>query len=165
MKNMIINALLALLPPTRFFAVKRNLLRLLGITIGRGSKICGTVQFYGAGRVTIGKDCWIGIGCKFYTSINSEVIIGDCADIAPEVVFMCGSHEVGGPSRRAGKGKSANIYVGKGSWVGIRTLLLGGCAIEESCVVGANSLLLGGKYPSSSLIVGSPGKVVRKLDN
>jgi acetyltransferase-like isoleucine patch superfamily enzyme len=164
MKYMIANLLLALIPPTRFFGLKRTLLRALGITVGQGTRICGGVQFFGAGRVAIGRDCWIGINTRFYTSLGRDVTIGDRCDVAPDVCFMNGTHEMGGPERRAGAGMSADIVVGSGSWVGVRSILLGGARIGEGSMVAAGSLVLGQDTPPDSLLAGSPAKLLRKLD-
>jgi maltose O-acetyltransferase len=164
MKYLIACLLLDILPPTRFFAAKRILLRLLGIVVGPRTRVCGRVKFYGAGKVVIGADCWIGIGTKFYTSVGADVIIGDRCDIAPEVAFMCGSHTMGNALRRAGTGRAGTIRVGEGCWLGIRATLLGGTEVGKSCVVGASSLLLEKSYPPSSLIVGVPASVTRSLD-
>lgn len=163
MRYIIVNLILALLPPTRFFAFKAKLLRCLGVDIHPSSKVCGDVRFYGAGRVTIGEGCWIGLGCTFYTSKTGHIVIGDCCDIAPQVAFMCGSHEIGGPERRAGEGIADSIVVGEGCWIGIRTTLLGGARVGASSIVGAGSLLLPADYPNDFLVAGIPAKPKKGL--
>ena len=158
MRYMIANMLLVLLPPTRFFAVKRTLLRWLGVSIGPSTRICGGVAFYGAGRVVIGRETWVGIDCRFYTSLGYIIEIGDSCDVAPELTFINGTHSIGGAERRAGANKADNIRIGSGTWVGARALVLGGADVGDSSVIGANSMLLPTIYPSSSLILGSPAK-------
>ena len=165
MKYYIANAILYLLPPTRFFYLKRVILRLLGLSIGRETKVCGAVKFYGAGRIVIGANTWVGIGCKFYTSQGGDVFVGSRCDIAPEVAFHCGSHEIGDLTRRAGTGTARSIHVGNGSWIGVRSTILAGTEIGESCIVGAASLVLGECFLSSSLILGVPARVIRKLED
>jgi maltose O-acetyltransferase len=162
-KNAIASLILMVLPTTRCFAIKRYFLTLLGISIGRGTSVCGRVIFLGAGKVTIGANCWIGPGVRFYTSANGSVILGDHCDIAPEVCFATGSHLIGGAERRAGEGTSDDIVVSSGTWIGTRAILLGGCQIQGPSVVGAQSLLLAEMYPGNAVIVGSPGRVVKML--
>lgn len=157
------NFILAILPPTRLFGLKRFLLCRLGIFIGEGTRVCGAVKFYGGGRVLVGAECWVGLGASFYTSPGADVEIGDRCDIAPQVAFMCGSHELGTPERRAGNGKASTIRVGAGTWLGIRSILLGGVEVGASSIVGAGSLLLPGAYPENSLLLGAPAKVKREL--
>lgn len=163
MRYMLINAIFSILPPTRFFEFKRLLLGWLGVMIGEGTKVCGAVKFYGGGKVIIGNNCWIGIGSKFFTSHDANIVIGNRCDIAPEVLFHCGSHEIGDVERRAGSGKSIGIHIHDGNWIGVRSVVLGGCELGAGSIVGANSLLIGQKYQGSKLIVGSPGRSTRDL--
>jgi maltose O-acetyltransferase len=158
------NLLLILLPTTRFFAVKRAILRILGIRVGEGTNVCGDVRFYGGGRIFIGNDCWIGIGTKFYTTVEADIVVEDNCDIAPEVSFVCGSHEIGNRERRAGVGKGTAIRIGKGSWVGCGATVLGGCHLGAASVVSARALLTGNPYAESVLLMGVPARVVRSLD-
>jgi carbonic anhydrase/acetyltransferase-like protein (isoleucine patch superfamily) len=54
--------------------------------------------------------------------------------------------------------------IGRGSLVGIGSIVLNGARIGEECLVGANTLITEGKeFPPRSMIMGSPGKVVREL--
>lgn len=163
MAYMFANLMLALLPPTRFFGVKRVLLGLLGIRVGEGTRVCGAVQFFGGGRVTIGRNCWIGLNARFYTSPNGNVTIGNRCDIAPETCFMNGSHDMGDHNRRAGPGRSDHIEVGDGSWIGVRSILLGGSKVGAGCVVAAGSLVRGEMVAPDTLIAGVPARTVREL--
>lgn len=162
-KNYIANIILKLLPPTRFFVLKRTLLNLLGFCIGKNARICGDVRFYGRGGITIGDNTWIGIGCTFYVTQAAAIVIGSNCDIAPEVSFHTGSHEPGDHIRRAGAGVSKPIYIGDGSWIGTRTTILGGANIGRISIVGACSMVSEDKYPESSLLVGIPAVIKKKL--
>ena len=56
--------------------------------------------------------------------------------------------------------------VGDGSLIGIGSVILNRAVIGKNCIVGANTLIPEGKvYPDRSLIIGSPGKVVRELND
>jgi carbonic anhydrase/acetyltransferase-like protein (isoleucine patch superfamily) len=56
--------------------------------------------------------------------------------------------------------------IGRGSLVGIGSIILNGAKIGEECVIGANSLIPAGKeIPPRSLVMGSPGKIVRTLSD
>lgn len=56
--------------------------------------------------------------------------------------------------------------VGEGSLIGIRSVVLNGAKIGKNCIIGAGALITEGKeIPDHSLVLGSPGKVVRTLDN
>ncbi|HKZ97137.1 MAG TPA: gamma carbonic anhydrase family protein [Hyphomicrobiaceae bacterium] len=54
--------------------------------------------------------------------------------------------------------------IGRGSLVGIGSIVLNGARIGEECLIGANTLVPEGKeIPARSMVLGSPGKIVRQL--
>lgn len=56
--------------------------------------------------------------------------------------------------------------IGDGSLIGIGSIILNRAVIGRHSIVGANTLIPEGKvFPDRVLIVGSPGKVVRELDD
>jgi carbonic anhydrase/acetyltransferase-like protein (isoleucine patch superfamily) len=56
--------------------------------------------------------------------------------------------------------------VGDNSLVGIGAIVLNGTKIGRNCIIGAHSLLPEGKdIPDNSLVMGSPGRVVRQIDD
>jgi len=56
--------------------------------------------------------------------------------------------------------------IGRGSLVGIGSIILNGAQIGEECVIGAGALIPEGKIiPPRSMVLGSPGKVVRQLSD
>ena len=55
--------------------------------------------------------------------------------------------------------------IGDNSLIGINAVVLDGVVVGKNCLIGANSLIPPGKtIPDNSLVMGSPGKVVRELD-
>jgi carbonic anhydrase/acetyltransferase-like protein (isoleucine patch superfamily) len=56
--------------------------------------------------------------------------------------------------------------VGEQSLIGIKSVILNRAVIGRHCIIGANSLIPEGKViPERSLVMGSPGKVVRELND
>lgn len=56
--------------------------------------------------------------------------------------------------------------VGDFSLIGINAVVLDGAKIGNYCLIGANTLIPEGKViPDGSLVVGSPGRVIRQLDD
>lgn len=159
-----INLLFFILPLTRLFAFKAFLLRHCGIEIGSAACVTGGMRIYGHGRLSIGANSWLGIGCRFYIPVGSSVVIGDRCDIAPEVKFVCGSHRIGTAERRAGEGFADDIVVGAGSWIGVGSTLLAGVRIGEGSVVAAGAVVTPGRYPANALLAGVPAKVVKIYD-
>ena len=77
-------------------------------------------------KYRIGRDTWVGIKCLFYSSLPAKIKIGSFCDIAPNTVFITGSHLIGDEIRRAGKAVSYDISIGKGTWIGASSTILGG---------------------------------------
>lgn len=143
---------------TKFFKLKRKLLRSVGYKIGEGTKIVGPIQC--TGELIIGRDCWIGRELGVYG--NGTVSIGDCCDIAPQVSFYTGGHEIGTEERRAGKGIHYNIHVGNGIWIGARSTLLGNTRVGNSSVIAACACVVK-DVPDNVLAAGVPARIIREL--
>ena len=55
--------------------------------------------------------------------------------------------------------------IGDNSLIGINAVILNNAKIGKNCLIGANALIPEGKViPDGSLVMGSPGKIVRELD-
>ncbi len=56
--------------------------------------------------------------------------------------------------------------IGEGSLIGIGAVVLNGAKIGAGCLIGAGSLIAEGKeIPPRSLVFGSPGKIIRQIDD
>ena len=56
--------------------------------------------------------------------------------------------------------------VGDNSLIGINAVVLNHAVIGKNCIIGANALIPEGKViPDNSVVMGSPGKVVKTLDD
>ncbi len=54
--------------------------------------------------------------------------------------------------------------IGRGSLIGIGSIVMNGVKIGEECLIGANTLIAEGKeIPPRSMVLGSPGKIIRQL--
>lgn len=145
---------------TRFFAAKRWLYRMAGISVGEGSCIVGPIHI-GKACLAIGKHTWVGH--DLYIEGNGCVSIGDNVDVAPWVVFSTGGHEIGDACRRAGSGLTFEQKVGNGSWIGIRSLFINNVTVGESCVVAGGAVVTGDIAPNT-LVGGVPARVIRRLE-
>jgi len=141
------------------FEKKRRLLnRLEGFEIGEGTRIVGPLETYGT--LKTGKNCWIGKNLKI--NGNGVVVIGDNCDIAPEVTFQTGGHEIGSADHRAGKVLTFTQTIGSGTWIGGRTTIINNVRIGTGCVVAGCSCVVK-DVPDNSLVAGVPAKRVRSL--
>ncbi|MGV6873597.1 gamma carbonic anhydrase family protein [Pseudochelatococcus sp. B33] len=66
-------------------------------------------------------------------------------------------------------GHSAIIHgctIGSNTLIGMGATILNGARIGANCLIGANSLITEGKeIPDNSVVMGSPGRVVREVDD
>ena len=157
-KRIVIYIVNRILNVTRFFGVKRKLLCSIGYEIGKNTKIVGPIYITGTFRT--GENCWIG--CNFTIHGNGSVIIGDNCDIAPDVTFLTGGHQIGSHLRRAGKGESYCIEVGSGVWIGARSTILLNTNIGDGCVIAACACV-SKDVPADTLAAGVPAKVMKEF--
>lgn len=113
-------------------------------------------------HLSIGNNTFIGHETLIVGG-DALVQIGQNVDIAPRCVIVTGSHEIGDSLHRAGEGKSENITIGDGTWVGAHSTILGGVSIGKGCVIAAGSLV-SHSIDNDCLVAGVPAKVIRKLD-
>jgi len=158
------NFLLFILPVSRCFGLKRLFFRWAGLDVAGEVKINGHTWFYGRGKVNIGENTWIGPRCRFYTDASVTISIGKNCDIAPEVAFMTGSHDVGDSNRRAGRGYCTSIVVEDGCWVGTRVTILGGVTVGHGSVIGAGALVIK-DVPPNCVVAGVPARKIKTLDD
>ena len=71
-----------------------------------------------------------------------------------------------GPQTTVGHGAILHgCRVEGNSIIGMGSILLDNCVIGENCIIGAGSLIPPGKViPSNSMVMGSPGRVVRSIE-
>lgn len=120
------------------------------------------------GNVEIGED----VGIWFGTTIrgdNDPISIGARSNIQEN----CMLHTDPGFPLTIGVdctiGHGAIVHgctIGDNSLIGMGAIVLNGATIGKNCLIGAGALVPEGKrIPDNSLVVGSPGKVIRQLDD
>lgn len=162
MIRQVINYLLCYLPASRFFFIKRWLLRLSGVDLGDGVCICGGGWIYGRGELIIGESTWLSPRIIFYTNPDASIKLGQRCDIGPGVEFIPGGHQIGRADRRAGEGAAKPIVIGDGCWIGAKCVILGGVRIGNGSVVAAGSVVTQ-DVPDNTLVAGVPASIKREL--
>ena len=98
-------------------------------------------------RITVGRNSNVQDGSVLHTDMGSPLVIG--ADVT--VGHMVMLH---------------GCTIGRGTLVGIGSIILNGTTIGEECLIGANTLIPEGKtIPPRSMVLGSPGKIVKQLSD
>ena len=156
------NLFLNILPPTKFFKLRRFCLRLAGISVAKGVSISGRGWIYGRGELIVGENSWLSPGVVIHTHLDAKVEIGSNCDIGPSVEFITGSHEISFKTRRAGKGMASSIKIGDGTWVGARSTIIGGVNVGAGCVIAAGSVVVC-DIPENTLVAGIPARIKKTL--
>jgi carbonic anhydrase/acetyltransferase-like protein (isoleucine patch superfamily) len=99
---------------------------------------------------------------------NDPIVIGEQTNVQDGTVM----HTDAGIPLTLGRGVTVGhkamlhgCTVGDYSLIGINSVVLNHAKIGKYCIIGANSLIPEGKeIPDYSLVMGTPGKVVRTLD-
>lgn len=152
-----------LLPATRFFGLKRWLLRLAGAQVGDNVRCASSARFQLTGGLQIGADTWIGHEVLVVGG-DAPVRIGACCDIAPRVLLATGTHQIAPHAAHvAGKGYSLPISIGDGCWIGAGAIILGGTTLGPHCIVAAGAVVRG-QFPGRVLIGGVPARVIKPID-
>jgi maltose O-acetyltransferase len=141
-------------------ALRRWVLRLLGVRIGRRSVIDGGGYVYGGG-LSIGRRCFVNRNCYF--DLTAHVTIEDDVEIGHGVTFVTAAHELGPPRRRAGPVRGQPILVGSGAWIGANATLLPGVHIGRGAVVAAGAVVV--QDVAENVVVGGvPARTIRDLN-
>ena len=114
----------------------------------------------GKGKLYIGDGTFVNYGCFF--DLNEDIIIGNNVNIAMNVHFINGTHEIGNSDRRASEGISEKIWVGDGTWIGADTTILPGVKIGKGVIIGAGSLVLS-DCEDNYIYIGRPAKKYKEL--
>lgn len=107
--------------------------------IGDGTFINANLQILSAGKITIGKNCFIGPNCQLYTPNH---------------------HPSNKLLRRTGWQYDLPITIGDDCWFGGSVILLPGVTLGNNVVVGAGSVVTK-DFPDNTVIAGNPAKIIK----
>lgn len=156
------NILLPLLPETRCFAIKRFMWRLAGVYMEENVRLCSSVTIYGAGKLSIGKNTWIGP--QVMICVSDSVLIGSNCDIAPRVYIGDGTHNITTSADRiANEELTLPIIIGNGCWLCANSTILAGVNIGDKCVVAAGAVVTNSFEGNKILVAGVPAKIIKSL--
>jgi len=97
--------------------------------------------------ILIGERSNVQDGCVLHTDPGYPLTIGEDCTIGHMVMLH-------------------GCDIGARSLVGIGSIILNGARIGEECLIGANTLIAEGKViPPRSMVLGSPGRIVRQLED
>lgn len=119
------------------------------------------------GKVVIGAGASIWFGATLRGD-NEEIRIGAGSNVQENCVLhtdMGYPLTVGANCTIGHKATLHGCTIGEGSLIGMGATVLNGARIGKGCLIGACALITEGKeIPDGSLVMGSPGRVVRVLE-
>jgi maltose O-acetyltransferase len=136
-----------------------SLLRHLGLHAGEGSYIEASVRFRrpNLSKVTLGYRCYINEQC--YLENSGFITLGDDVCLAPGVMILTTTHNVGDSTRRSGRDCIRKpVVIGSGCWIGARSIILPGVWIAPGSVIAAGSVASRNCCCSDSLYAGVPAE-------
>lgn len=110
----------------------------------------------------------IEVGENFFANYNltildvGKVIIGDNAQIAPNVSIYTAGHPIHPDSRNSGYEYGIPITIGNNVWIGGNVVILPGVTIGDNVVIGAGSVV-SKDIPSNRIAAGNPCRIIREI--
>ncbi|WP_295076251.1 gamma carbonic anhydrase family protein [Tabrizicola sp.] len=119
------------------------------------------------GKVVVEADASIWFGAAIRGD-NEEIRVGAGSNVQENAVLhtdMGYPLTIGANCTIGHKAMLHGCTIGEGTLIGMGATVLNGAKIGRGCLIGACALITEGKeIPDGSLVMGSPGKVVRDLD-
>ncbi|WP_158963618.1 gamma carbonic anhydrase family protein [Chachezhania sediminis] len=119
------------------------------------------------GNIVLEEGASVWFGCTLRGD-NEEIRVGAGSNVQENTVCHTdkGFPLTIGPGCTIGhKVMLHGCTIGENTLIGMGATLLNGAKIGRNCLIGAGALITEGKeIPDGSLVMGSPGKVVRQLD-
>lgn len=141
------------------------LLRLAGMTVGRGCTLWGAFDIRpigGAKNLSIGDDTFVNTGARF--GVKGETVsIGSRCQIGPRVMFETMNH---GLVYEPGKGRGGwtkPIVVEDEVWVGAGATITQGVTIGRGAVVAAGAVVTA-DVEAATVVGGVPARLLRRID-
>lgn len=154
------NLTVKLLPPSRFYKFKARMLRWCGAKVGNNVEIF-TPKILGNFNLVIGDNVWLGHEPLIFGATGSTIHIDDNAKISHRAIVVTGTHKYAIEyDNIAGPGIYADVYIGKGSCVGMSTIILPGKTVGEKAHVAAGSIVTH-DVPPFTRVAGVPARVIK----
>ncbi len=141
-----------------FFSLKKILLRLFGIKIGKESFIHIPAKFFSFRNMQIGDNTTINPHC--YLDARSGIRIGSNVNIANNTRIYTLGHDINAPDLRL---IGAGVDIGDEAFIFSNVLILPGVKIGKGAVVYAGSVVVKDVEPYT-VVGGNPAKFIKNRE-
>jgi acetyltransferase-like isoleucine patch superfamily enzyme len=165
--QLVLLSLLALpIPRGSGGALRAALLRLVGFTVGAGTRVQGLPSISGGAErlspnLVLGAACEVSWGCVL--EIGEKLTLGDGVRLGVEVLILTTTHELGPKESRAGPLQRKPVTVGSGASLGARSIVLPGVTIGEGAQILAGSVV-NKDVPARTRWGGIPAKLLGPVE-
>ncbi len=119
-------------------------------------------------HISLGVEMWVGrrlsmgprstIGQRCYIDARGGIRMDASANVSREAALLTATHMPDDPDFKA---DIAPIHLERGSWIGVRALLMPGVRVGEGAVVGAGAVVTSDVAPYD-IVAGVPARTLRK---
>ncbi|MFH1971309.1 MAG: acyltransferase [Patescibacteria group bacterium] len=142
-----------------FNLVRKNIYRLFGLKIGRGSVVHMWANFFDPKNISIGSDTIIGNNA--FLDGRAKLSIGNHTDIASSVMIYNSEHDINSIDFSA---RQEKVEIGDYCFIGPRAIILPGVKIGKGAVVGAGAVVTK-NVEDFSVVGGVPAEVIGERKN
>ena len=142
-----------------FNLVRKNIYRLFGLKIGRGSVVHMWANFFDPKNISIGSDTIIGNNA--FLDGRAKLNIGNHTDIASSVMIYNSEHDINSIDFSA---RQEKVEIGDYCFIGPRVIILPGVKIGKGAVVGAGAVVTK-NIEDFSVVGGVPAEVIGERKN
>lgn len=140
------------------WTIRKPLLMLAGIKIGKGSRVLMGTQFQGAGKIRIGCHSYINSRC--HLDGRGGLQIGNNVNISNYSKIITASHDMHSACFAY---RTGEVVIKDYCWLGTGAVVLDRTVLEEGCVVSANSVIKG-NTTRMGVYAGVPAELVKLRD-
>lgn len=143
-----------------FWPLRKIIYVLLGMKIGKGSRLMMSTKIYMPHKIRIGNYTYINENC--YLDGRGGLKIGSNVTIATYSKLITGSHNI---DDNFFSYCSAPIIIEDNVSIFSDTLVLGGALLKKGVVISAKSLVRKGEYKEYGIYAGNPAAYVRNRNS
>ena len=136
--------------------IRRIMYRLLGLKIGKNSKIALFVTMDSPWKITLGVNTLVNEMC--YLDGRGELMIGDNVSVSQGASVITASHGVHSDTFEYFEEK---VLIEDNVWIATGAIVLNGSHLRNGSVIGAGSVFKGSTEPNT-IYAGNPAKAIKR---